>query len=287
MKQLTDKGIGFGFLREGWAIEFEYGKIEPLDDFVEVRNSVMKLVNADGYFYPPETRLQTTTSGSKWRTIPKTKRPAHTYHVPSSHRLYLNLPKPEPDVHDGSAAFILHLVAFFFRTRLQFADWLSDGRIPLNKTRDRNVATPAHAGKSISHCHRLWLNWPNSVKRRFTSILYMFSRAESYEWDWEEFIIEYMILDALWKCATELFGLKSNQHAKRVEKLLAHFSITLEPGFLSIRKMVQMRNDLLHEALWFDSRPGSTNCIQILPYYMPMRMCMLNQMLITRFFVLT
>lgn len=279
-----DSAIPFGFLRENWAIEFEFGKIEPVAEFEKVRKAVIRRTNADGFLYPPLIqRVEMDPDGTNRRTIPKTKRPGLLHPVPASHILTVQPAQPEPSIRDGSAGFILHLTAFLFRTRLQFADWWFDGRIPITKGRGFGmiIFNPTQAANYLTHCHRLWLSWPEVTRRRFINILYMFSRAPSYEWDWEEFSIEYMILDALWKTGEELFALKCKGHADRIRALCAHFSVQIDPGWLDVKRMVQLRNDLFHESLWFGARPGST--IGELGYHMPTRMWVLNETLIGRF----
>jgi len=109
----------------------------------------------------------------------------------------------------------------------------------------------------------------------------MFSRSPSYEWDWEEFMIQYMVLDACWKMGERLCGLKCMGHKDRATRLMEHFSIRPEDYSFDLAEMVRLRNDLFHEALWFRQRPGAT--IGNLGYHMPTKMCMLNEQFIGAF----
>ena len=87
----------------------------------------------------------------------------------------------------------------------------------------------------------------------------MFSRTHTYQWEWEEFIIEYMVLDACWAMAEQLFGLRSKAHKDRVKLLCAKFSIKLCNDFIDLDEMVRLRNALFHETRWYE-RPAGIQC---------------------------
>lgn len=279
----TPPPIRFGFLPVDWEIEFEAGKIVPIPEFVKIAKSVKKRLNKDGYLYPPTVKtVRAGLEGKKDRTIPKTKRPAHLHPVPPSHDLFITPANPEPNLREGSAGFVIHFLAFVCRTRLQFAEWYFDGRIPIERQRGIGeiVSNRYQAGRYLSVAYKIWSGWPEPEQRRFTNILYMFSRAPAYQWDWEEFVIEYMVLDACWKMGKELFGFPSVSHAGRPKQLCDKFGIAYA-GHIDFDDMVKLRNDLFHETLWHKSRPGST--IGKLPYHMPTRMWWLNEQIIASF----
>ncbi len=279
--------IQFGFLAYKWDLHFRAGKIVAVPEFDEALISLKKYLHEDGYFYPPMQKTITVDSRGRDRTVPKTKRPAHLFRLPASHELEMTY-EPEPNIREGSAGFVIHLLTFLFGTRLQFADWYFDGRVPLGR-RGRFAISVTHreqAERYLDHCFKTWSVWPESEKKRFTNILYMFSRACVYEWDWEEFIIQYIVLDALWKMGEELLQLPAKTpHKGRARALCAHFSCDvdkwIEPKWIDVDKMAKLRNDLFHETLWHGGRASST--IGDLPYHMPMRMRVLNEMLIAKF----
>ena len=124
--------IRFGFLPYKWDLSFRSGKILTVREFDDGLKSLKKYLHEDGYFYPPMQKTITHDSKGKSRTIPKTKRPTHLFRLPASHELHVMF-QPEPDIREGSAGFVIHLLAFLFGTRLQFADWFFDGRVPLTK----------------------------------------------------------------------------------------------------------------------------------------------------------
>jgi hypothetical protein len=284
---MTDSGssVRFGFLPYKWEISFDYGRIVPIASFDEVASSVKKRLHEDGFLYPPTAKIITEASPGKTRTLPRTKRPAHFFPVPPSHDLLLHPQDRESDLREERGGFLVQCLAFFFRTRLQFADWFYDGRIPVQKQRGIGViiTNRFQAGRYLGHAYDVWSGWSENERRRFVNILYMFSRTQSYEWNWEEFIIEYMVLDACWKMAEGLLGLRCKTHKDRVRKLCDHFAIKDIDALIDIEKMVKLRNDLFHETLWHDGKPGSSSGVRRVQYDFAMRMWQLNETLIGKF----
>jgi hypothetical protein len=76
-----------------------------------------------------------------------------------------------------------------------------------------------------------------------------------------------MILDACWKMAERLLVLKCKGHGDRIKVLCEEFNLVQFMRIVDIKELVRLRNDLFHETLWHDSRPGST--IGNLPYHIP------------------
>ncbi len=260
--------IRFGYLPQQWMIDFQYGKISPFPDFDTIAKEVQKRLHKDGHFYPPIANPP----------IPKIRRPAHLYRLPASHELCISLPSPEANIREGSAGFIIHLLAFLFRTRLQFADWFLDGRIPVDVTGTSALVHNAlQAGNILSRAYSVWLTWAATQQRRFTNILYMYSRISTYEWDWEQFMLEYMILDACWKMAENLCRFKRVPHAERVSVLCKELSIEPKQLGIDVKAMTDLRNDLFHEVMWHKARPGS---VGRRPFYIHVAMRALNKELI-------
>jgi hypothetical protein len=278
MTDETPAPIRFGFLPIEWMIEFDYGKIIPIPEFKKISKIIKKHLHHDGNFYPPTLESVFLVNLVKSKKTRKTKRPTFLYPVPPSHDLFISPPRAETDIREGSAGFILHLLAFLFHTRLQFADWYYDGRIPIDWL-GKEVHNPYQAGKYLSLVYKIWLGWQQEEQKRFTNILYMYSRRFVYEWEWEEFIIQYMVLDACWKMAENLFGLKARNHADRIKVMCNKFSMTRIGEFIDLEKLVGLRNDLFHETLWHGGSPGSAR--STLEYSMPIRMGCLIELLIS------
>jgi hypothetical protein len=257
--------ILFGFLPYKHDLKFSAGEVFPVPEFDERLGLIKKCANEDGYLYLPQ--------------------PPRLFALKPSHELHLRH-QPERNIREGPAGFIIHFLAFLFGTRLQFSDWYFDGRVPVT-ARHRTVLTVATSYKAqryLDLAFRTWAAWPEPEQRRFISILYVFSRTCAYQWDWEEFMIQYMVLDALWKMGERLFRLRAKNHQDRVRVLCAHFSYNVE-NWIDVKELVRLRNDLFHETLWHQARPSSTvgKLTENRPYYMHARMVIPNEMLISKF----
>jgi len=85
----------------------------------------------------------------------------------------------------------------------------------------------------------------------------MHGKAKSCEWEWDEFLYQYMVFDAIYRFYVMLGNEKiQGGHKKRLEGLCKHFNIKYEP--VCITQIYDLRNDLFHEALWC----GGTPCLQ-------------------------
>ncbi len=249
--------IPFGFLFDKVEVHFSHGSIVPTAKFEVIAKSISKLIYKDGYLYPPlEQEIRINSDKGSKQTIFRSKRPAHLFRLPPSHELSIFPDKPETDVRKESAAFILYLLALLFQTRLQFSDWAFDGRISIHPESKRILASyPVILGNQLSHAYKLWSRWKNVEQKRFLNILYLFSRTEIYEWDWEKFLFQYVILDACWKMGKDLFQFKAKKHSDRAAELYGHFGVK-HPILDQIKNLADLRNDLFHEASWHKGRPG-------------------------------
>jgi hypothetical protein len=109
------------------------------------------------------------------------------------------------------------------------------------------------------------------------NVLFMQSRAPSYEWDWEQFSIEYMVLDGCYKLATSLGIIKEKpSHADRIKALCRTFGIPINDELVG--KIVNFRNELFHETLWDGSQPCTAE--SSFAFVLPFHLRRLNQRLI-------
>jgi hypothetical protein len=76
------------------------------------------------------------------RDIPNSDKPAPLFSMPASHSLVIVNPLVKDNLRNGDVGFLVHLLAFFFGTRLQFSDWRFDGKIPI-----RRMNSFAHASE--------------------------------------------------------------------------------------------------------------------------------------------
>ena len=272
----------FGFLPHKWTFEFDGGKISPIPDFDENAAWVDKYTNEDGFFYPatvPREEVDPITM-DPLKYIPKTERPVHLHRIRPSHELCLCTSGLPEDIREGPGSFIIHLLAYLFGVRLQFENWWVDGRLPIReKTRTHNIRfTEETAGEFLSHCYKAWKNWSEEERKRITNVLFMHSKAPSYEWDWERFTIEYMVLDGCWKLA-ELLGSISRRnvlHKDRIKTLCQIFKIASNDDLTD--KIVCLRNELFHETLWDGSQPGTA--VSNSTFMLPGHLRRLNQRII-------
>lgn len=269
----------FGFLPCDWTIKFDGGEISPIPGIYKVRRRLEKYTKEDGFLYPPlshRVHLDLKT-GKVLRKIPGTERAALLHRVPPSHELHLRVSGTTNEVRKGPAAFVIHLLAYLFGIRLQFHDWWFDSRVPIRMGQTHNIHFyTATVEDFLSHCYATWQGWSSEEQKLITNVLFMHSRAPSYEWDWERFAIEYMVFDGCWKLARQRYGVQDAPHQDRIKKACERFGIPIDNGL--VRRIVSLRNDLFHETLWDGSQPctaGSADASQ-----QPYNLRRLNQRLI-------
>ncbi|MEO6544647.1 MAG: hypothetical protein ABIP05_11455 [Nitrospiraceae bacterium] len=236
----------FGFLPFESNIEFEGGSISPVSNYDAIRASVEDHTYDDGFLYPHLTRLVRELdekTETKWP-------PSLTYQISASHELSLSSAGTLEELRRGPSGFVIHLLAYLFGVRLQFHDWWVDGRMPIHSTHNIHV-TKAVAEDFLSNCYQIWRMWPERNQKLISNLLFMHSRAPSYEWDWERFMIEYMVFDGCWKLSG--FDGKRIGHGDRIKTLCDKWDIPADGALID--RIVGLRNDLFHETLWDKSQP--------------------------------
>lgn len=261
MKQLADKEDKhrdkIGFLPIKHKLEFEGGSFTPLPNFDEARRFIDKWKNRDGFIYPPliETKRKLSQPNKPenivWESIPNTERPALLYKLPASHELVIINDPIDDDFRKSDGAFLMHLASYLFGVRLQFYDWWFDSRAPTESTHIISI-TQQKESDFFSHSYRAWKQWPRDLRIRFTNILYVNSKVPSYEWDWEQFTISYMVFDALYELANAYFGVEEKIHKKRLYRMCEYFGLACENDNLD--KISNIRNNLFHECCWYETR---------------------------------
>lgn len=242
----------FGILRHQHPISFSGGMIVPVDDFDEALADVAEATHRDGYIYPPTQKtVREVYQGDTLieEEVPRSERPALLYPVIATHTVSVESPL-EADFKRGDGGFLVHLAAYLFGARVQFAEWLIDGRVPIEYPTHAVHVQPGRASAFFTVAYDTWRTWPFNKRRPFTTALYMHSKAPAYEWLWESFLMEYMTFDALWK----LSGLPSKGHAARIEQLCALYNLPYDANVAD--EMAKLRNNLVHEAIWEGDAPG-------------------------------
>jgi hypothetical protein len=254
-----------GYLDYSESINFNNGKICPLDNFDKITSSIKEKTNEDGFFYPPiintYRQFHKVVDGElqkREELIPKTKRPAHLFKMPPSHEIQITKPiyAEEPRKNDG--LFITYLTAFLFGVRLQFHDWWFDGRVPVEVKQDFYIRH-SDIEKLIELAYCTWRSSSEEEKGLLNNLLYMQTRIKSYEWDWEKFIIAYMVFDGCYRFLNLTSGVSSKTHKKRMQTVLKHFGMKSNQEWID--RFMKLRNDLFHETLWDGGQPchsGST-----------------------------
>lgn len=251
-----------GFLYYEGSLQFSNGGIYPLENLKDIRKYVDEKTNKDGFFYPPtvETYSQSVkvvdgAVETSEKLLPKTKRPAKIFKMPTSHEIRIINPVNINDPRKGDGLFFIYLIAFIFGTRLQFHDWFFDGRVPVYSHQDFHF-TPSAIEQFIETAYHKWSNCSDKQRILLTNLLYMQTKVKSYEWDWERFIISYMIIDACYKYLNETQGIIARKHQDRIEIIVDYFDMKLNLQWIA--RIVSLRNELFHEALWESGQPGNS-----------------------------
>lgn len=251
-----------GFLPLGKDLPFSGGQFLVLQSFRETEDQLKEITNIDGFIYPPTevTRKgrETFQDGQmlpmdqwEWPEVPKTSRPALLHKLAPSHDLVLDAPV-NPDTRKNDAGFLMYLIGYLYGCRLQFHDWWFDGRIRMKKSHNISFRDET-ASNFLSTAYVTWKAWDPNLRRHFTNTLYMNSRCNIYEWDWERFMIAYMVFDACYKHAKSLGQVHAPTHRERFEKMCTRYGLQFNRDVCD--KIVKLRNELSHEALWNSGQP--------------------------------
>jgi hypothetical protein len=253
----------FGFLNLKAGFEFGSVIIEPLPHFEDANDYMVDNCHRDGFFYPPITHsVEGHYDTSKKKIvygdeIPNTRRASQYYMIPASHQISIKNPVAT-DLKMGDAGLLVHLLAFLYGTRVQFAEWSIDGRIPRNIQGDiasEAVGFQNKANFFLSFTYNKWKGWSKECQLLYINILYMHSRSLSIETDWESFVSQYMVFDALYKLHESLGRDIIKGHAARLIGMRKYYNLA-EHSEPALSKICNARNKLFHEALWMDSTPG-------------------------------
>ena len=234
---MPNSKYNIGFLPYEKTINFSNGKIDPLNDFAETDSFVKSEANRDGFYYPPVMHTvkeqRDVVDGkliTKEEVVPNSSRPAQLFYMPSTHEIEITSPICVADPKKGDALFLTYLLAFHFGVRLQFDDWLVDGKVPIKINRDFH-ATHTTTEDFIDRAYRTWSMASDDAKFRLTNLLYMQSRLCSYEWDWEKFIICYMVFDGCYKYLNNNSGVTSRTHKGRFQAITNHYGMQYDRGY--------------------------------------------------------
>jgi len=170
--------------------------------------------------------------------------------MPSSHLIEIKNPISTQNEPFTDEALIVYLLAYLYGTRLQLSDWKFEGRIPFKPVNNIYITddTILHF---LTHTYSWWRKLTESQRIKFVNILYVYNRAKSLEWDWDMFLNQYMVFDALYKFHLEFkSNLFAKNHRHRFDVLCNEYSVVNDD---LINKIYNTRNNLFHEAIWVQS----------------------------------
>lgn len=245
----------FGFLIKPLKGEFSGVSISPLIDHADILKAIQNSSNRDGFYYPPQIasyNVDLVTDELKEK-IERSEKPASVFFLPSSHQISIQNPTCMDGEKGTYEALIVFLLAYIYGTRLMPSQWKFDGRVPIKPVNNIYI-TDSTTFHFLEHVYIWWKTLSENQRIKFVNILYVFNRARSLEWDWDAFLHQYMVFDALYNFHLEFKpNKKAKDHKGRFNILCNEYSVFNKD---LVKQIYTTRNNLLHEAMWVDSTIG-------------------------------
>lgn len=240
---MSNQHQNFGFLIHPIEGKFSGGSLSPLENHREILSIIKEISDDDGYIYPPSKTKEKTDHLNNFSSAYR------VYSLPHSHQLIFDSPIDTSNSTHSDTALITYLLSYLYGTRLQFNHLRFEGRIPLKSTNNIYFSEEICLD-FLGHTYNWWKSQSSEIRMRFVNILYVLTRARSLLWDWDEFVYQYMVFDAIYKLHTELNpkASKAKNHKDRFNSILSSYEIRIND--ILIDKIHNNRNDLFHEALW-------------------------------------
>ncbi|MEQ1598313.1 MAG: hypothetical protein ABL880_02990 [Methylotenera sp.] len=268
----------FGFLINPLKGEFLGISITPLPDHTNRLEAIQKDSNRDGFYYPPQIATYNVDlkTNKRKNKVARSERPASLFFLPSSHQITIQNPICKDGEKGTDEALIVFLLAYIHGTRLMPSQWKFDGRVPIKSVNNIYItgSTTLHF---LEHVYTWWKALSENQRIKFVNILYVFNRARSLEWEWDAFLHQYIVFDALYDLHHEF-----NPPSQR-PKLKERFNILCEKYSVFnedlVNRIYSTRNDLFHEAMWVGSTIGFGSPDKE-AYQLPYHLARLNAQLI-------
>jgi hypothetical protein len=226
----------FGYFPWAESITWTGGKIEPVPEFEKVIENVKAETASDEHLYPASPR-------------------EFMHGLPASHSIELSgFSGTQEQLRKAIAGFTIHFVGFLVGHRCQFEGWWVDGRVSIKTQADFSFGIVTDIGLCIEQAITTWSRWAVPIQRTATNALFLHNRTHIYQWDWERFQSTYTVLDALYRLANTFYGVNAIGHADRINALCSTFSLSQDNAYVS--RIVDLRNNLIHEGLWDGGMPG-------------------------------
>lgn len=251
----------FGYVPFAFSATCAQFVVRPVEDLQQHVSAINSKTNQDGFYYPLATRYREDPLTQELTRIPTSTRPALLYRMPHTHviatRSGVALPQ---NFRSGVGGLLIHILALLYETRCQFWNWWFESRI---RTKADRIASfrddESTLSRVLSMAHATWESWPSERARKlYINALWLHSRLPVYRFDWERFLMAYVVSDALWALTNELDLLASRPrvpHAERLEHLIGALGLVPHPDV--IQRFAALRNDLFHEGLWDEQTPGT------------------------------
>ena len=118
----------------------------------------------------------------------------------------------------------------------------------------RDITTTDAANHFLDCAYYNWRMMPADERKGVTNALYMHCRVPLYEQPWERFTMEYIVFDSLYRIASVSRGFTASYHEQRIEATCQSLGLAFDQDCAA--RLVSLRNNLFHEAMWDGEHPG-------------------------------
>lgn len=247
----------FGWIPRPLDLQGAFGQLRTLSDFDDAVATITRRADYEGYVYPSFENV------GAWRepheasnAIDHVTRPEKIHKLQATHELSLTAASDDPAIlRNADSGFIIHFLGYLLGYRCQFWDWWVDLRVSVRSQADHDVFSPKILSKCLDLGISSWREWEQRERTIFINAMFLHNRGSGYQWDWERLQTEYQVLDAFYNVASSRFKLPKSTHGKRIEILCKQFPLYWLP--VLVDRIVRVRNNLIHEALWGGQTPGT------------------------------
>jgi len=231
----------FGYLPFPFNLQFSGGRVTALPSLNKAIQTVKRRMHPNLYIYPT----------AKQKRI---RRPGSFHRLPSTHNIELYKAfASQEQARYADAGFVMHLLGFLYGRRCHFHGWWVDGKILFPEEIDHSIPTAHQAENIISRSLETWQAFGDRQRAASINVLLLHTRTQVYDLEYERFSCEYQLFDAVYALAHPKDEGQAS-HGKRIRSLCNEYKIPFEEEL--VKKIVDLRNNLLHEAIWDDRMPG-------------------------------